>query len=239
MIAYTSKHSKLFSKTNLHFILTDRYGGVSENQFYSLNLGLNTKDNNVIKNREIFKNEMQINKLYYINQEHGNKIIHLKKQNSNNEYLGYGDGIICNTQNLYTMITIADCNPIILFSQKKQVFTLLHAGRAGLEKKIITNASKLINSNDTIAFIGASIRKCCYEINGELLEIYNNKYSKFLTYINNKYYLDMITMIKDELSANNIYEFEILEQCTCCNDIFFSYRRDKECGRFALVCAIK
>lgn len=238
MIAYTSIDSKLFNKKNIFFLLTNRNGGISKPPFNSLNLGLNTPDFNVEQNRQILKDKLQTNNIYYLNQEHGNKILTLTKNNKK-EFLGNGDGIICNDKNLYAMVSIADCNPIILFSQKKTIFAILHAGRAGLEKNIITNAAKLINSDDIIAFVGASIRKCCYEIDGLLLENYKKNYQNFLINKNGKFYLDMILMIKNEFNQNNITQYEIIDKCTCCDNNFFSYRRDRECGRFALICAIK
>ena len=238
MIEYTSNDSELFNKKDIFFVLTNKNGGVSPHPFCSLNLGLNTPDINVVQNRQLIKDKLKTNKIYYTNQEHGNKIISLTLNNKI-ELLGNGDGIICNTPNLYAMVTVADCNPIILFSQKNKIFTILHAGRAGLEKNIITNASKLINSDDIIAFVGPSIRQCCYEIDGEVLNTYKKTYQDFVVHRNGRFYLDMLAMIKNEFKQNNIKQYEVIDKCTCCDDDFFSYRRNKECGRFALICVIR
>ncbi len=236
MIFYNSSASALFCNKNIRFFLTDRFGGVSKEAFYSLNLGKNTNDNVVETNKNIIKQYLKINKLHYVNQIHQTNIIVL--DSTSNEFLGDGDGILSSTPNLYAMVSIADCNPILLYSHKNATFALLHAGRKGLEQNIISKATNLINSNDIIAFVGVSIRQCCYEINGDLLKSYQSSRPKYLQYRNKKYYLDMVSMIKDDFSANHIQQVEIMEHCSCCDERFFSYRRQKECGRFALIASI-
>ncbi|MDE6886268.1 MAG: polyphenol oxidase family protein [Helicobacteraceae bacterium] len=237
MIATSSDESRLFKDSNIKFILTNRLSGFSENGFESLNLGNNTNDSLVESNKFLLKSHLKTNKIHFINQIHSNKILTL--QSTSNELLGDGDGIFCANKGQFAMVCVADCNPILLYSKAKNCFTLLHAGRAGLEQKIIQKACELIDSSDIIAFVGASIRECCYEIDGELLEFYKKEYSDFLVAKGSRFHLDMIAMIKSEFRNFGIKNFEIYPKCTCCRKEFFSYRRDKNCGRFALICALK
>lgn len=236
MIFYSSHKSPLFYDKNIDFYLTNRFGGASKYPFYSLNLGHNTRDSNVDKNKILIKNFLKTNKIFYLNQIHSDKIITLKNYNSS-DFLGDGDGIICNNKNQFAMVSVADCNPIILYTENR--FAILHAGRAGLEKQIITKAINLLSSKNIYAFVGVGIKKCCYEIDGILLESYKQNKEKYLHFLDNKYYLDMEMMIKDEFLQNGIKDFEIMPQCSCCNDEFYSYRREKECGRFALIARLK
>lgn len=233
MIFYTNKENSIFK--NIEFYLTNRFGGFSKYPFESFNLGHNTSDSYVSKNFDKLKKSIKANKIFYLNQIHSSKILNLSSLN--NECLGDGDGIICEEKNQFAMINIADCNPIILYTKNK--FAILHAGRAGLEKQIITKAIKKLDSQNICAFVGVGIKKCCYEINGELLESYKLDRNKYLVYRNKKVYLDMEMMIKDEFLQNGINNFEIMPQCSCCNDSFYSYRRQRECGRFALIARLK
>lgn len=134
---------------------------------------------------------------------------------------------------------MADCHPIILYSSKNHAFALLHAGRVGLEKNIIKNAAKMLSANDLIAFVGAGIRECCYEISGDLLAKYKCEKSEFLCEKNARFYLNMTKMIEAQFSEIGVKKFEILNKCTKCSDEFYSYRRNKACGRFGLICALK
>ncbi|RAX51793.1 hypothetical protein CCY99_08310 [Helicobacter sp. 16-1353] len=235
MIFYASNKSSIFCNKNIDFYLTDRFGGVSKPPFSSFNLGENTNDSNVYKNKAILKKFLQTETIFYLNQVHSDKIIPLN--NNIDELLGDGDGIICDKKNQFAMISVADCNPIILYDWDR--FAILHAGRVGLERNIITKATTLLNTKNIYAFVGVGIKKCCYEINGKLLESYKKHNAKYLHLRDNKYYLDMEMIIKDEFLQNGIRDFEIMPQCSCCNDSFYSYRRQKECGRFALIARLK
>ena len=78
------------------------------------------------------------------------------------------DGYITKEKNIATLITTADCNPIIIYDTKKNIIANVHSGWAGTIKKISLKAVKLLqekfNSNleDLIVCIGPSIRKCCF-----------------------------------------------------------------------------
>lgn len=308
---FTSKDSKLFCNTPLHFILTNRYNGVSLPPYDSLNLAYHVNDTqgNVLQNRAYIMQKYYKNKtLLYLNQIHSNIIFttqytNTKSNNSNfnrseisgleskkdfyaiskikhdkflesisysydlecikkhettksniqqyaqyNEALiGQGDGIICNDSNMVLMSMVADCNPILIYSQKQHVFSLLHAGRIGVCNKILTHAIKLFKSNygvelcDILVFIGASIRKCCYVIGRDLaMKIIDKFGANHVLYKDNEYRLDMIGLLCDELSECGIKEFqvEIYDCCTCCNKDYFSYRRDGLTGRFGLFASL-
>ncbi|RDU62899.1 polyphenol oxidase family protein [Helicobacter sp. MIT 14-3879] len=235
MIAYSSKDSILFKDKPINFYLTDRF----DNKNGILNLNIN--DISFSKNFLCLNTFLKTDKIHYLKQIHSNKIISL---NTNSPILlGEGDAIFCSQPNLYAMVFVADCNPILLYTKHK--FILLHAGRAGLEQNIISKAFLYLKQknnfleSEIIAFVGASIRSCCYEINGELLQIYKQKYNKYLSFRNNRYYLNMIDFIEDEFRLNGITNFEIYPKCTCCDDSFFSYRRDRFCGRFCLIASLK
>lgn len=235
MIAYSSSKSSVFADTNIEFYLTDRFDGVSQGSFESFNLGENTNDIYVKDNKKILKNFLHTDKIFYLKQIHSDKIITF--QNQNDELLGEGDGIVCEIPDKYMMITIADCHPILLYTKHK--FAILHAGRAGLEKRIISKAIHLLKPHQIYAFVGVGIKKCCYEIKGDLLQSYKQHHSQYLVRYDTRFHLDMSQMIKNELTSNNITNIECLEKCSHCNTHFYSYRRNKDCGRFALIAKLK
>ncbi|PAF52134.1 hypothetical protein BKH44_03980 [Helicobacter sp. 13S00477-4] len=142
------------------------------------------------------------------------------------------------------MILVADCNPILIYESKAQIFALIHAGRVGIQKSILTKTIQNIlkkpqtKIENFLVFIGASIRKCCYEISKDLSESFPQKY---ILKNNSSHKLDMIAMLQDELLKNNIHpnQTQILPNCSCCQKELFSYRRDNITGRFALIAWLK
>ncbi|PAF53180.1 hypothetical protein BKH42_07370 [Helicobacter sp. 13S00482-2] len=138
------------------------------------------------------------------------------------------------------MIMVADCNPILIYDPNIESFALIHAGRKGLMNSIIPKTiHKMIASyggkpENMMVFVGASIRKCCYEINKELAQSFKKSY---INENDSKFKLDMIKWIQDQLFKCHIQRenIQILPTCSCCETNLFSYRRDCITGRFGLL----
>ncbi|AQW86157.1 multi-copper polyphenol oxidoreductase laccase [Campylobacter pinnipediorum subsp. caledonicus] len=213
-----------------------RFGGVSNGSYSCLNLGLHTGDNiyNVLKNREILRNFLCLQKLIFINQIHSDEVKILKNKD---QFLGNCDGIITNLKNIGICVMVADCSPILIYDNKNSVIACIHAGRQGIVQKILTKCvikmQENFNSNasDLLVFVGPNIKGSCYEIGnldfGEL--------NKFKT--ENKF--DMNLAIKNELISLGINNFSFDHNCTHCDNRYFSYRRDKTTGRFAGIIALR
>lgn len=199
--------------------------------------GGNSKEE-VLANRRALIAPILLENLAYLNQIHSNTILHAKSGG----LLGDGDGIIITQPGILGMVMVADCNPILLFDHQKKILILLHAGRMGLQNGILKHAIEIFQKEfqshlkNLFVYVGPSIRQCCYEVkedvfNTEILEV-----GKVLR--GGKIYLDLIAILKAHLKPYGI-EYTISPQCTCCKKGFFSYRRDADCGRFALFAALR
>ncbi len=258
-IFYDDSHSKLFKSHKIRFILTSRLSGSSKSPYESLNLGYHTGDNQtfVRANRQSIMLEFFPNKtLLWLNQIHSNRILESKiiksksvrhKLKNTEILLGNGDGILCADSRFVALVMVADCNPILIYDPKLHIFCLLHAGRAGVCLKILTKALQKMHAlgsqtNDLLIFIGASIRVCCYEISQDLAKDIASKFSlKYLIKRDNRIFLDLIAMLKDECQENGIdsTHIEILPVCSCCEENLFSYRRESITGRFGLFASLE
>ena len=115
---------------------------------------------------------------------------------------------------------------------------MLHGGRVGLQKGIIPNALEQMQqefntqTSDLFAYVGPSIRACCYEVGEEVLKDSLLKKGKIVR--EGKIYLDLIAIIKSQFKATNITNYDISPHCTCCTSAYFSYRKNPQCGRFGL-----
>jgi YfiH family protein len=112
-------------------------------------------------------------------QTHGDNIQTVNK-NSPNEIKNC-DALITNEKNLPIMVTVADCIPVLIYDEKKEVIAVVHSGRAGcfkhIVKKTIQKMEQQFSSNlkDIKVHLGPSIKKCCYEVGQEILDCMNNK----------------------------------------------------------------
>ena len=83
------------------------------------------------------------------------------------------DALISNSNSIVLSIQVADCIPLFLADPLNGVIGLVHAGWRGVEKNIIPDTiNKMVQKGASIegmiAFIGPSIRQCCYEIGPEV-----------------------------------------------------------------------
>jgi len=194
-------------------------------------------DQNVIKNRQKLAQKMgySYEKLIYMNQIHSNNV-QIVDENSP-KLIENCDAIITNSKNLPLMVMVADCIPILLFDEKKKVITAIHAGRNSTFLKITQiTAQKMIDKfsckpKNIKAVLGPSIQKCCYEVSTKLALIVKNSFGS--EFVNDRN-IDLQGINKKLLNEIGIKNIEISPICTkCSNKPYFSYRKDKNTGRFA------
>lgn len=230
---------EIFLHDDIKIVQSDRVSGVSNGKYESLNLGLHVGDNplHVNSNREIFAAffGVDISRLCFMEQIHSNNAV-LIKTNSTPK----ADALITQEKNLVLCVMVADCVPVILFDAKNSVIAAIHAGRKGVFTDIITNTINVMVHNfrtkaeNIKAFVGASIKSCCYEVKDEVVKEAKDKFAFALEIRDGKYFLGLQEIIKLQLGKNGIDNTLHDNVCTCCDKRYFSYRRDGACGRFAV-----
>ncbi len=232
-----------FEDDSVLAFFTDRKGGISKAPFDSLNVGENVGDNikNIIQNRQIIAdaNGFLLDNLVYMKQIHSNnvKIVRnsfiLKKENV--------DALITDKRKIPLMVMVADCAPILIYDKIKKVIAVVHSGRVGTFKGIVrATIDKMKNRfgtspKDIMVHVGASIGKCCYEVDKNIANCTKKNFAEvYIIQIKNKYFLDIKTMIKDQLLSLKVLKenIKISKICTSCNKDYFSYRREGTTGRF-------
>ncbi|WP_458700000.1 peptidoglycan editing factor PgeF [Sulfurospirillum sp. 1307] len=151
------------------------------------------------------------------------------------------DAMISADRDVALVVVVADCNPVIIEDNNKQIVAVVHAGRVGSYKgivaKTILKMQKEFESSlkDLYVVFGPSIKKCCYEVGDEVLNerLHSGALAKdFTTCKEGKYYLDLISLNLYELDKLGVKNIKIDSTCTCCSSDYFSYRRDKTDKRF-------
>lgn len=216
-----------------HFFST-RVGGVSTEEYSSLNLGIYTADNeeNIKRN---FKGLLEASgfnskKIFHLRQIHGNDFCVVNNNNIDELNGSEGDAIITSTPGIAIGVLTADCVPILVIDTKNKIVSAIHAGWKGTSKLIVEKVLEhMINKmgsdpKDIVGAIGPSIGACCFEVGEEVSHKFSNRIIR-----NNKYFVDLkkenlVQMVRCGVDQNNIV---ISEFCTKCNkDLFYSYRRD-------------
>jgi hypothetical protein len=244
--------------------ITARYGGVSKNEFFSLNPAMHNGDDlkSVIKNRKIIAESLNIpaDKFVTADQVHGDSIYRVTAEDAGRGAYSYADSIpktdalITNERAVPLMMFFADCVPVMLLDTKNKAIGICHAGWRGTVAKIpyktVRKMTEEFGSNpeDIQAAIAPSIGPCCYEVDRQVEEKISDSFKEKAPLLlkargNGKWLLDLwqankFSLMEAGLSEENIAVSRI---CTSCNaKIFYSYRADKgKTGRLAAILCLK
>lgn len=230
--------------SELFHTITDRYGGVSQKPYDSLNLALHVGDDvkDVLENRIRVseKYDFSLKNLIFMNQVHGNKVIMIEHAMDNR--IDACDALVTNERKIPLMVMVADCIPILFYDPVKKVIGVAHAGRNGtflrIAQKTVLKMHEVYgcDTKDIMVGLGASIQSCCYEVGKDLADICSKNFGEgFVMIKEEKYYLDLQALNRAQLLELGIKEenIEIASTCTACDENYFSYRREGETGRFA------
>ena len=230
---------------------TTRHEGVSRPPYNSLNLGMNTQDQQatVEGNRSLLARAFGINQeaLVTPRQVHGSDILVINELNEDySHFLSVeGDAVITNQPNVMIGVCVADCVPVLLCDIEKGVIAVVHAGwkgtAAGLIAKTVAGMKSEFGCNPgTIqAAIGPCIQKCCYEVDEPVRKAFQQSDIDWDSCAESKspgkWHLDLSAANRELLLLAGLSNdsIQLSEQCVCCHsEQFFSYRRDKdESGR--------
>ena len=123
-------------------------------------------------------------------------------------------------------IKIADCLPVAIVDAASGVIANVHSGWRGAVQGITSRALDAIrfDPQSTIAYLGPSIRACCFEVGEEVAEQFA---PAFVNRSHVKPHVDLIAFTTEILRAHGIAEISDSGMCTRCDDsIFHSYRKD-------------
>ncbi len=226
---------------------TTRHEGVSRPPYNSLNLGLNTQDQqaNVEGNRSLLARAFGVNQeaLVTPRQVHGSDILVINEPNEDySHFLSVeGDAVITNQPHVMIGVCVADCAPILICDPIKKVIAVVHAGWKGTAARLVSKAVAGMVSEfgsdpaQLHAAVGPCIQKCCYEVDEPVRQAFQKGGISWDSCAElkspGKWQLDLGAANRELLMLAGLpaAAVQLSDQCVCCHsEQFFSYRRDKE-----------
>ncbi len=237
----------------VHGVFT-RSGGFSSGRFDSLNVGMNSGDEKslVARNRKRIIQKMGMRPMIFLNQVHGDRITVLKKSGNDlsesfqpGTELYTADGCVTDIPGIFLVIQVADCQSIMLHDPVQHVVANVHSGWRGSIKNIVGHCLDVMieqfgcRPDAILAGISPSLGPCCAEFINYTDEIPQVlwRYKRA-----DAPYFDFWQMTTDQLTEKGVTpaHIENMAICTKCNtQSFYSYRREKQTGRFACVIAME
>lgn len=199
---------------------------------------MNWKRRDSIKSLGQFCKTLDIDKSKTVRmiQVHGDRVVWIS-HNDRNKLIDNADGLLTSNKGLFSVVTFADCVPVLFLDKNKKIFGIAHAGWKGVYGEIAkTMVEEMVKKGskkaDIIVGIGPSIRACCYNVNKERAGLFRNKFSKMVGVIANKedkIFLDLAKIVKLQLKICGILDRNILDCKLCTKDNvsdFYSFREE-------------
>jgi len=226
----------------------DRTGGLSDNEFKSLNCSFGNGDNKntVVSNRALVSQQMGINSsnLIILSQIHSSNVVEIKEI-IKSDYIK-ADSMVTSKKGICLGILTADCAPVLFGDFEKKIIGAAHAGWKGFFNGVIENTienmiqlgAKLEN---ICVAVGPCIQKKNYEVGIEFYKRFIDKNSSFKNFFfinkNKKIFFDLPGSITFVLNKKGIDKIHSLNKCTFSEqEKYFSHRRNQinnlgDCGR--------
>ncbi len=227
-----------FQEFGVDAFVTDRFGGVSDPPYDSLNLGSHVDDRveHVTENRRRVASAIGVapERLVIVRQVHGNQVLDASISLEARE----GDGLFTSSPDLALAVLVADCVPVLIVDESCAAFAVVHAGWRGLSSQILSNAVARFNDPRSLhAFVGPSISFEGYQVGPEVAEKFADVEGAVAPDEGNRSRLDLRLvatrlLVQHGLSDSNII---VSTQSTDGGGLFYSDRAARPCGRFALV----
>ena len=253
MIKSTNDGTSFYQFENLaacqgidHRIFT-RNSGYSRPPFASLNVtfGIGDEEGHVVRNRDIISRSMAAKELVFARQVHGSKIAVLtgkiRGQGTNPDVEPVtADAMVTDRPQQYLVIQLADCQSVLMYEPVRQVVANVHSGWRGSIQNIIGRTVETMkqhfdcNPARIQAGIAPSLGPCCAEFIHYKTEIPE----AYWRYKDSNNYFDFWSISCDQLLQAGVprENIESSRICTRCRtEEFFSYRAEKNTGRFAVV----
>jgi len=153
------------------------------------------------------------------------------------------DAMVTDVPGVLLSVRSADCVPLLYWDGEHRAVGAAHCGWRGtlqkLQQKTALEMQKLYGTDlgRLRVAMGPCIQKCCYEVSGDFRENFVNALGErvephFAPKGGGKYMCDLpginVGLLGELLGGENIENIEAAKNCTCCEEGFFSHRRQGE-----------
>lgn len=173
-------------------------------------------------------------------QVHGTDVVFALNPPRDWRELGECDALWTDRPHVALGIKVADCLPVTLIDPDHRVAANLHSGwrgaAAGITDRTVAELHRLssFSADSARAWLGPSIRGCCFEVGEEVVDAFANRYGNVEDCVDRtrgeRPHFDLVRMTRRVLAESGIGEERIVDSglCTRCEPpTFHSYRRDR------------
>jgi hypothetical protein len=163
-------------------------------------------------------------------------------------YAWQGDYLVTSVPGVGIAVATADCLPVVLYDQRHQAVSVVHAGWRGSVADVSVAALHQMQavfgtvSADVSVYFGPAARVCCYEVQNNIVaELPEWSLAECLQERSGKLFLDVPLMNELQLLRAGIQKQNITWdscECTICGFGLCSYRRDGATAKRQMTVAV-
>lgn len=216
-----------------------RHGGVSRAPYDSFNLAEHVGDDAqaVASNRLRLERDLKLPAPpLWLSQVHGTRVVDARHARPGER----ADGAVARRPGQVISVMTADCLPVLLCDSAGTRVAALHAGWRGLAAGILEAGIAALAEPgvDVLAWLGPAIGPRAFEVGAEVrtafLEQDPGAADAFAVYHGDRWLADLYALARRRLQAAGVAQVYGGGRCTYTEkEAFFSYRRDRTCGRMA------
>lgn len=241
---------------------TTRLSGESTGSLEGLNLSFNVNDDPtiVLKNRQKLANYLNtdLDHMVASRQYHTTNFVEVTHSDGGkgmydlNTAIDHVDAMYTKEKNLFLLSFHADCAPVLLFAKDQHIVAEIHSGWKGNVQEITSKLVQHLINNEhcnpktMYAYIGPSINYENFEVSQDVIDLVHqmsfDATDCYQSKGNGKYLLNAKQLIVKQLTLNGIPLDNITVSPYCTmenNDLFYSYRKDANCGRNVTLIKLK
>ena len=229
---------------NVVALQTTRSGGFSNQGYTSLNLAAHVGDDDrrVSSNRALLAQSCDLPaEPAWLEQTHSTRVINLDRERDRQ-----GDAAFTACPGTVAVVLTADCLPVLFCHRDGSKVAAAHAGWRGLVSGILERTVALMQAppHELMAWLGPAIGPAKFEVGAEVLQAFVDEQAESAAAFSENrpghYLADLYQLARLRLKRAGVDAISGGGLCTFADsDRFFSYRREKTCGRQASLIYIK
>jgi YfiH family protein len=202
--------------TGIYFFT--RLGGASEPPYDSLNVSKKVGDDPeaVDENLSVIRSAMDLRPAAWVRQVAGDGVVRVSEPG----FAGEADALVTAETELCLSVAVADCVPVALVGERE--VGMVHSGWRGTLSGLSGKAANSLGGDCVQAYIGPSIRRCCYEVSAELAAEFA---AQFGDEVVSGRHLSLQDAIRVDLERAGVGVNDLGLCCGCRSDLFYSHRK--------------
>jgi len=234
-------------------VMTTRAGGVSGGAWTSMNVGLGVGDEAaaVARNRARLADALEATPVF-LSQVHGTRVVRIDAQSPQAEPPPQADASVCSEPGVACTVLVADCLPVLFSAPGGRAVAAAHAGWRGLASGVLEATLAALcevgrcEPVELSVWLGAAIGPRRFEVGLDVLQAFGvdparADGSAFAARPDRSgmWLADLPRLARERLAAAGVTRVSGGMWCTVEQPSrFFSYRRDRVCGRMAAAICI-